>query len=247
MNNFFHSGSGGDIIYSLPTIIALGGGRLHLRDRFYGILASLLHTLPYLDDVILNNYFYPHKKIPHMDNLVYENGVCAFNLDRYRNIAGVHNNTRHLAKCHLDIFNQSFDLSQAWIVVKPKEVAPIVINRSERYHDKEEIDWDILRPYAKDIIYIGRSGDNNRFPLRDCTREYILPKKRVGLEFAQVIKGSRLFIGNQSLGFALAEAMKHPRVLEVFHNKPNCMPMGNYGYTYLDEELIERYVYGKSS
>jgi hypothetical protein len=42
------------------------------------------------------------------------------------------------------------------------------------------------------------------------------------LEAARVIRGSRLFIGNQSCCFAICEGMKHPAVLEVWRSYPNC-------------------------
>jgi len=32
MNNFFHSGDTGDIIFSLPTIKAMGGGKLYITN-----------------------------------------------------------------------------------------------------------------------------------------------------------------------------------------------------------------------
>ena len=62
------------------------------------------------------------------------------------------------------------------------------------------------------------------------------------LETAQIIKGSKLFIGNQSVCFSIAEAMKHPRILEVFHKNSNCMPSGADGYVHLDNNLLETYL-----
>ena len=58
----------------------------------------------------------------------------------------------------------------------------------------------------------------------------------------QIIAGSKLFVGNQSFAFSVAEGLKHPRVLEVYYQANNCQPHGNDGYTYLTKELIERYL-----
>ena len=65
------------------------------------------------------------------------------------------------------------------------------------------------------------------------------------LEMVQYIKGSRLYIGNQSVGFALAESIKHPRVLEVCDGLNNCQPNSNNGYTHLDDDLIDFHINNK--
>lgn len=40
---------------------------------------------------------------------------------------------------------------------------------------------------------------------------------------AQRIQGAKLFVGNQSVGYAIAEALKVPAVLEIWRNWPNCI------------------------
>ena len=57
-----------------------------------------------------------------------------------------------------------------------------------------------------------------------------------------IIKGSDIVVGNQSLFFALAEAIKHPRVLEVYYKKNNCQPQSNNGYTYLSRDIIRKHI-----
>jgi hypothetical protein len=64
-------------------------------------------------------------------------------------------------------------------------------------------------------------------------------------ELAQLIAGSKLFIGNQSFPFALAEAMKCPRVLEVCPICPNCIPQSDNGYVRLTEGLLRHYLLGE--
>ena len=39
------------------------------------------------------------------------------------------------------------------------------------------------------------------------------------------------------LGSIIAEALKHPRILEVSEHKPNCMPMGDNGHIELTEKI----------
>ena len=224
--NFFHSGSTGDIIYSIPTIKSMGGGTLYLKKgNHYNTLVNLLKTLPYVDDVICTS-----RKLP---------SVSYVNLDVYRAVSQQHQDW-HLAKCHLEAFNLKYDLSQPWIAVHPNHQADIVINRTVRYHDKNEIDWNILKEHAEHVLFI---GDNYEYSLF-CETYFPIRRHmcKDGLEMAHIIKGSKLFIGNQSSAFALAEAMKHPRILEVCYKRNNCQPQSPNGHTYLTKPLMEQYV-----
>jgi len=57
---------------------------------------------------------------------------------------------------------------------------------------------------------------------------------------AQIIKGCKLLVGNLSLGFALAEAIKVPRLLESGPNFPLVYPNGEDGYDFYFQEHFER-------
>lgn len=221
---FFHSGSMGDIIYSLPTILTLGGGNLYIKkESQYYTLRRLIERQPYISRVM--------------------QGHAGTSLDGYRIIERKafeeDNGGKHLAQCHLEALKVNFDLTNPWLFnIDRKLIAPIVVGRSKRYHDKNEIDWSLLRDYK--VAFVGFENEYERLekiagfsPLKyEC---------KDALDMAEVISGSLLFLGNQSLAFAIAEAMKHPRVLEVYHKNSNCIPNGGDGYTYLDEELIGKY------
>lgn len=238
---FCHSGSLGDIIYSLPTIMSLGGGELHLKCNHYEILRDLLIRQLYISNVF--SFTRTRRHYGEVENVVLSNGKKVSNLDRYRyleDIGHLAGRVAHLAQYHLDIFGLEFDLSQPWVSeICSNSIAPIVINRTLRHHDKEEIDWKLLEPYQEVIAFVGSKWEYKKF-------YKILPVQWYqcsdALEIAQVIKGSKLFVGNQSLCFALAEAMKHPRVLEVYYGRDNCRPNGNNGYIYLNKILIEEHL-----
>jgi len=224
---FHHKGSMGDIIYSLPTIKAFGGGTLWIRKKqHYNTLKRLIQEQPYIDEVI--------NKLPEKRGYV--------NLDSYRLVERKYykkGSFKHLAECHLEALELKADITAPWLNgVEPERVADIVINRSTRYHDKEDINWELLEGKT-DITFVGLMDEFEQFKhLYNVTASYW--ECRDAYEMAKVIKGSKLFIGNQSLGFAIAEAMKHPRILEVYHKNANCMPQGENGYTYLDEEILNR-------
>jgi len=226
--NFLHHGALGDIVYSLPTVIAFGGGDFYFgKSSQFKVLSSLLELQPYLSSVNL------YDKVVKIDT----------NLNIYRNQDWRHN---HLCKCHLDPFGKTYDLSKPWLMnIEPKSIADIVICRTKKYHDKREIDWSILKKYEDRLVFVGGKDDRDLLE-----QEYGVNAKHYwckdGLEIAQIIKGSQLYIGNQSLGFSLAEAMKHPRILEVYYGKNNCQPNSNNGYTSLDESLIDFHLSDKN-
>ena len=61
-------------------------------------------------------------------------------------------------------------------------------------------------------------------------------------EVAKFIGGSKLFVGNQSSCKAIAEGLKHPRLIEVSKHWPDAMPLGKYGHIVITKELIDYYI-----
>jgi len=234
-NIFYHRGSLGDIIYSLPTIIAHDvEAVLYLRDRIHiAFHKELLKTQSYIKDVrwVMDGkkYGFIWAKTPFV------------NLCHFEDIAWRKRN-QHLVLSHLETPNKKYDLSKIWLhSIEPKHVADVIIQRSLNYHDKEEIDWKLLNPIKDRCKVIGFEGEQSRLK-RHFGVDIEFYKVENALELARIIKGSKLFVGNQSIGFALAEAMKHPRVLEVCYAFNNCQPHGKDGYTYLKTKLIDRYL-----
>jgi hypothetical protein len=62
-----------------------------------------------------------------------------------------------------------------------------------------------------------------------------------------LLNSCKLFIGNQSSTFAIAEGLKIKRMLEVFNTCPNVIPMGANGYGYINQhgfETLLNLIYG---
>lgn len=228
--NFYHDGSLGDIIYSLPTVKAMGGGNYFImKKRHYGPMKRLLDLQPYIEMVGYGGW-------------PTNGGV---DLRKYRQVANraiTGGERKHLADCHAETCNITIDRESAWIEdLEPLDFADITINRSLRYHDKMGIDYCMLDNRGRQIIFLGRIEE-----YREFTQMYPIKcwhyECEDALEMARIIIGSKLFVGNQSLGFALAEAMKVPRILEVCIAKDNCRPAGKDGHVELTYDLIERYL-----
>jgi len=234
-NIFYHRGSRGDIIYALPTILACGGDAiLYLRkEEHLKFLYNLLKTQSYIKDV---RYKGDVEKYGHS----WSNGSI-INLSGFAHIAWAKRN-QHLVLSHLETQDKEYDLSQAWIdSIEPKYLSDIIIGRTTKYHDKEEIDWTMLEPFKDRCKFVGYAREYKHF-IRKYKIDIEFYQVQDGLELAQIIKGSKFFIGNQSVAFAIAEAMKHPRFLEVCYAFNNCQPHGEDGYTYLTNNLINEYL-----
>ena len=99
------------------------------------------------------------------------------------------------------------------------------------------IRYNFLEKY-KNILFLGLKDEYAVLKKEIVNLEYHNCKDF--LEMAKIIKSCKLFIGNLSLGFALAEAMKVPRLLESGANFPLMSPNGKNGYDFYFQEHFER-------
>jgi hypothetical protein len=116
----------------------------------------------------------------------------------------------------------------------------ILINRTSRYHG-QWIDYFFLKEYQERLMFIGMPEEHKQF----CMEwGFTIPHYVVNdfLELAIALKSCKLFIGNQSMCFAIAEAMKVPRILEICDFAPNVHPCGEGGYYFRVPEIFQHLV-----
>jgi hypothetical protein len=142
-----------------------------------------------------------------------------------------------------DRFNVKFDLSKPWIEgIKKDYKADIIISRTPRYHSP--FPWGELNLWKDVSAFVGSEEEHKTF-IKETGIDIRHIVTKSWDELAMVIKGSKLFVGNQSFAYSLAEGMKHPRVLEVCHYCPNCDPQGNNGQVWLNQNIIRQFMNGK--
>lgn len=226
---FKHSGNSGDIIYALPAMYTLAGAEkirlvLSLEGR-----ADYSHKPHPLGDrmltpemvEMLKPLLEAQEQIEGCD--IYTNQKIDLDLDWFRKLPiDVHRGD--LAHWYFQAFAVSCDLSEPWLKVEGNTAFSdsIVIARSQRYN-QPAIDYGFLKKY-KNPVFVG------------VPEEFDMMRKKIpGLQYAAVenfyqlasiIAGSKLFIGNQSFPFALAEGLKVKRLLEVYYRCPNVVPCG---------------------
>lgn len=119
----------------------------------------------------------------------------------------------------------------------------IIINRTERWLNPH-ISYHFLNDkdkYPFPIWFIGTLREYDLFRNQVPRATYV--KIEHFREIAWYFKFSpKLFIGNQSMCYALAEQMKVPRILECCPEAPNVQPHGPNGYDFYTQEALEYYV-----
>jgi len=243
---FKHSGNAGDIIYSLPTIRALGEGsettlflninqpghygkRHHplgnvmLNDKMFDMLSPLLLGQPYINSL---KKFEP-------------NFVVDYDLDQIRSLP-IKLAYGHIARWYFYLYGINADLGKPWLTVTPNGGVSdyIVVARSHRYR-QPQIDHSFLKKYPK-VMFVGVEEEYKDMKEMVPSIEFV--KVKDFLELAQLIAGCKFFIGNQSFPFSLAEALKVNRVLEVYHLCPNVVVEGSKGYDFFFQSQFEKIV-----
>ncbi len=230
MAKFYHAGDLGDIIFSLPTIRALGGGRLvlspHLGDlqadtkpsvAMTRARAAILHELlvrqPYISGVDVVEGHWEDRG--------------GYNLNKFRNFVALHRHdpnptVTNLAHLHLIAFQQSLShADSSWLQVDfpwcPVD-RPIVIGRSRKIH-RTGFPWTgLLDRYAAQMLVLGTKEEWDSFQPWHARLQWIRTSDLFGA--ATILARASVYIGNESALFAVAEGLKVPVVLErVFQNR----------------------------
>ncbi len=122
-------------------------------------------------------------------------------------------------------------------------IGQIVINRTARYRNPY-ISYHFLKEYTNRIVFVGTKEECDSFCKEwglGCNSWNYIYRLSVNdfYKVAQAIKGCKFFIGNQSLAWHLADAMKVPRILEVCTNYPNTFPTSSNGYSFVTQGALE--------
>jgi len=243
---FKHSGTGGDIIYSLPAMKALSKGR-----------PVKLFLNPFTrKDHEENDASHPFNLqmgkllIPLLEHQIWLTSVEIYNgetvdydLDLFRKIPNIQTGRHSIPHWYFWMYAVTADLSQPWLEVRPAPApgSKIVLARSGRYRN-HNLDYAFLRHYGE-IDFVGTAPEFQEMKQTVPQLQHVICEDL--LQLARVIKAARFFIGNQSLPFAIAEAMKVPRILEIYPRLPDVVPTGaNTGEAFFQtnfETLVKQF------
>jgi hypothetical protein len=246
-----HGGYSGDILYSLaltkhlssvreraidyyisrnrPANLLTGmshpnGREFLMSDAAFRFLEPLLAVQPWINQV----YFVTDEQIP----------ADALRLDAFRYAAGINLAAGNIVDYPGKLHGFCIDSSAPWLVTRPVKDDPsaLTLCLSKRYRNTS-IDYSFVAQLPN-VRFIGLNEEYEDFRAR-----YHVPNVRYvacanALEFAEVIKSSRVFIGNQSMAFAVAEALKVRRALESCEICPNVVPTGAGAGSFIHQSAL---------
>ena len=246
--SFLHYGHLGDIINSLPVIKELSKTKkcflyIQKNKKIPEHVVSKNHPFGdvYLSEKAINKMLPLLQSQKFIEKVeIYNNQEVNIDLNFFRELPINFNIDSVRWYSHLT--GKFPDLSNNYIEVPNHEKFKnyIVIMRSLRRQNKF-IDYSFLSSY-KNLVFVGLKNEFENLKTKINNLEYYDSKDF--LELASIIKNARIFIGNLSFGYALAEAIKVPRLLESAPNFPLVYPNGYDGYDFYFqlhfEELVKK-------
>jgi hypothetical protein len=238
---FKHSGNAGDIVYSLNAIRS--ACFLHDKDAIlYLKLDEPIQLHPSfkhpLGGVMLNRYMFDNLRPLLLecdfieDVVIYTNQKVDYDLDSFRKIGfnlGAGDIKKWYLYAHPELqYHYSNDPVLNYHHYKSLEQsywgdAFIVLNRSERYNNGQ-IDYSILNQVQLPIYFVGT--DTEFSIMKNIVWDLQHKKVANFLELKDFIAYSKLFIGNQSMCYSIAEQVQANRLLEVYFSCPNVITEG---------------------
>lgn len=237
---FKHSGHAGDIIYSLASVqhlcearntqaifyIAIGvktdikghsSGETMIPGRMFTFLRPLIESQPYISEV-----------------KPYQGEAVDYDLDLFRsqnpplNLSG-----GNIAHWYSQVYPElNPNLARPWLYVDPIR-SGVLLARTERYLNP------LTMPHA--LIKGSFIGTDREWAIINQHPNGLQRLKvDTALDMAQHITGSDLVISNQTLMFAIAEALKVRRILEQFWFAPNVIPCGGEYFIYNTQEQLKK-------
>ena len=240
-----HSGNAGDIVYALSTLKKLSeilNKPISLFLKLNQATAISSHYKHPSGQVMLNQKM-AQMLIPLIQSQHYikecnilSNEAIHIDLDSFRH-SKMPLDRGDIARWCGYFLGINPSLHHSWISVEPNSQFrnSILLARSERYRNSL-INYGFLNSYPN-VFFIGVESEFE--DMRKTLPKLEWLKVESFLQLAEIIRGSKLFIGNQSLPFSIAEATKSPRLLELYLNSPNVIPAGENGYDFVYQKHLE--------
>jgi hypothetical protein len=194
----------GDILYSLPSLRATGGGHYYICERPW--TKKILHRL---------NAILPLLEIqPCISGIsTYAGEWIDYDLSTFR--AGGLKYGDTIIERQARWIGAKVDISQPWLVTgdpDSRTFGKIVINRCPRWPGFHFPWRKIVEEFSGDAVFLGLESEHRDF-VREFGHVSFIPTINL-LEAANLIVGAALFIGNQSCPLAIAEGLHKRTIVE---------------------------------
>jgi hypothetical protein len=209
---FYHTGDLGDIIAALPVIRQLGGGELVVGNHGamypgwramegprFDAIKSLIEAQPYISTV---RFEYPPEGVD-------------FDLSGFRHVYSPHYNLSEAQAKWLNVSNINLD---PWLEVAPSELSKgrIIVARSGRYQNPNFPWVQLVKLYGRRMSFVGFKDEYDAFVRSTGGSGVVAHAPTCSLlEVAALVRGSDLFIGNQSCPCWIAMGLGHRMIQET--------------------------------
>lgn len=231
---FRHSGTFGDLIYSLSVVKKMGSGTfaVHLEniekcvaqygyrpDEVDPMHMGRFRTIDFdLIQPLLSRQSY-------IDKVTVWTGDHDVDLDRFRGVL-----FRGFEGNYVEAYHRTFGLpfspevyNETWLEADAKTIAPVIINRTFRYRCPDGAGtWQGLLEQAniaQNGIFVGTQEEHEDF-VKSTGFSVQYHAVQDFKELADVIAGADLFIGNQSAAYSIAIGLGKSSILETIKIKP---------------------------
>ena len=229
-----HSGTFGDLIYSLSVVKKLGAGAFAIALNNIEICVAQYGYRPDEVDIMHKGRFTVAdfnliepllRRQSYITDVVPWKGIHDIDLDQFRGVL-----FRGFEGNYVEAFYKTFNLpftadvyDETWLEADPLQMASVVINRTFRYRcPSGTASWQNLLEQAnitQNGIFVGSDEEHEDFEKSTGFRVQYYPVKDFK-ELADIIAGADLFMGNQSAAYSIAMALGKSSVLETIKIKP---------------------------
>ena len=252
---FYNPGMLGDVVYCIPFCLSCAGTYckedLH-KNKFTLLIDTLIHhknncnafqNLCMLRDLLsFQPYFEKIVCEPHIDFGQY--GALDLGMIRKDKVDMGRGDIVYRYRYLRPLLN-FYRAEDPWIIL-PEKINQsgydhfrnkIVIFRSQRYNNNR-MSYSYLKKFSEHLVFIGFENEYVQFRNRfDIHAEFV--KQKHFIDVACILNNCRFCIGNQTFFFALADALKVPRMLEQYKNLPDVIPHGKLAMEYVDNDTFE--------
>lgn len=232
-----HGGHSGDIVYGLALARHLAVANSCLvdlyiaRDRPTQLMPGMQHPNgKYLMSPAAFEFLQPLLELqPYVRRALFvtdaEIPADAIRLDPYRFVPGMNLLAGNIANYAATLYGISLNVHDAWLSTRPvKQTGAVTVAMSKRYRNAA-VDYSFLAR-IEEVRFVGLPDEYEDFKHRHGLPNLTHHKCSSAVELAEAIRSSKVFLGNQSMPFALAEGLKVNRAVEIFELYPNVLPTG---------------------
>ena len=259
---FKHSGRLGDIFYSMPLVKQMAElqgipvdyyvsndipARLG-KDVFHPSLEVMVNSnlFDYIEPLLSRQSYI--NRILHIPTLAIPRD--AIDLDQFKT-SGLNLKAGLIYGWYRKAFGVSIPLEAPWIsvdfstedaeIAKDSEVS-VLVGRTTRFCNTR-INYSIL-DQIEGVGFVGLEYQYEDFTARHNLKNVRHIKVKDALQLAHLMCRAKVYIGNQSSNFAIAEGLKIPRALEAFEPVPVASPVGGVCFEYINTKFLVSFLSG---